>query len=330
MQQLVLKLHAVYDSKESSVAAVIRPVGVDHANLGYRRVAVLGFEIILTERNVVRVHGETVFFDEVLKPSSVEIDKSVESSDFGRNVVFHGERLGLFETCLACLNRVDDIFLYPLRVGIGDVADEDVYFRRAYQRALALRDYLYALSRRVGALVELTGQEFDGKALAVYLDAVRYNVELGLGEHGALRIVKEFWRDILRIVAVDNAHIFKIFYPEQVVSLAEQGLCLLRELLFLFDEYSVYHLFFLPCGERFRADVVPVEGVFKMNFFCLFVCRGYCLPKRIFDRRHAENSASACHELAVFLGGTRDIYAVSNLVRDIYFISLFVCHGIAL
>ena len=117
---------------------MIRPVGVDHANLGYRRVAVLGFEIILTERNVVRVHGETVFFDEVLKPSSVEIDKSVKSSDFGRNVVFHGERLGLFETCLACLNRVDDIFLYPLRVGIGDVADEDVYFRRAYQRALAL------------------------------------------------------------------------------------------------------------------------------------------------------------------------------------------------
>ena len=60
-----------------------------------------GFEIILTERNVVRVHGETVFFDEVLKPSSVEIDKSVESSDFGRDIIFHGERLGLFKACLA-------------------------------------------------------------------------------------------------------------------------------------------------------------------------------------------------------------------------------------
>ena len=132
----------------------------------------LGFEIILTERNVVRVHGKTVFFDEVLKPRSVEFDKSVKSSDFGRDIVFHGERLGLFEACLARLDGVDDIFFYPLRVGVGDVADEDVYFRRAYQRALALRDYLYALSRRVGALVELTGQEFDGKALAVYLDAV--------------------------------------------------------------------------------------------------------------------------------------------------------------
>ena len=139
------------------MAAVIRPVGVNHANLGYRRVAVLGFEIILTERNVVRVHGETVFFDEVLKPRSVEFDKSVKSSDLGRNVVFYRESLGLFETRLARLDGVDDIFLYPLRVGVGDVADEDVYFRRAYQRALALRDYLYALSRRVGALIELTG-----------------------------------------------------------------------------------------------------------------------------------------------------------------------------
>lgn len=67
-----------------------------------------------------------------------------------------------------------------------------------------------------------------------------------------------------------------------------------------------------------------------MNFFCLFVCRGYCLPKRIFDRRHAENSATARHELAVFLGGARDINAVLYLIGDIYFISLFVCHGIAL
>ena len=147
LQKLVLKLHAVYDSKESSVTAVIRPVGVDHANLGYSRVAVLGFEIILTERNVVRVHGETVFFDEVLKPRSVEFDKSVKSSDLGRNVVFYRESLGLFETCLARLDGVDDIFLYPLRVGVGDVADENIYFRRAYQRALALRDYLDALSR---------------------------------------------------------------------------------------------------------------------------------------------------------------------------------------
>ena len=290
----------------------------------------LGFEIILTERNVVRVHGKTVFFDEVLKPGSVEIDKSVESSDFGRDIIFHGERLGLFKACLARLNGVDDIFLYLLSVGVGYVADEDVYFSRAYQRALALRDYLDALSRRVGALVELTGQEFDGKALAVYLDAVRYNVELGLGEHGALCVVKKFGRDIFRIVAVDNAHIFKIFYPEQVVRFAEQGLCLLRELLFLFDEYSVYHLFFLPCGERFRADVVPVEGVFKMNFFCLFVCRGDSLFERVLNCRNSENSAAARHELAVFLGGTRDIYTVPNLVRDIYFISLFVCHGIAL
>ena len=330
LEQLVLKLHAVNDGQECRVTAVIRPVGVDHANFCYRRVAVLGFEIILAERNVVRVHGKTVFFDEVLKSRSVEFDKSVESSDFGRDIVFYRESLGLFETCLARLDGVDDIFLYPLRVGVGDVADEDVYFRRAYQRALALRDYLDALSRRVGALVELTGQEFDGKALAVYLDAVRHNVELRLGEHGALCVVKKFGRDVFRIVAVDNAHIGEILDSEQVSCLAEQGFCLLREFFFLFDEYSVYHLFFLPCGERFRDDVVPVEGVFKMNFFCLFVCRGYCLPKRIFDRRHAENSATARHELAVFLGGARDINAVLYLIGDIYFISLFVCHGIAL
>ena len=55
-------------------------------------------------------------------------------------------------------------FFNPLRVGYRVMSPMRMYtFRRAYQRALALRDYLYALSRRVGALVELTGQEFDGE-----------------------------------------------------------------------------------------------------------------------------------------------------------------------
>ena len=67
-----------------------------------------------------------------------------------------------------------------------------------------------------------------------------------------------------------------------------------------------------------------------MNFFYLFICRADSLFERVLNCRNAENSAAARHELAVFLGGTRDIYAVSNLVRDIYFISLFVCDGIAL
>ena len=139
------------------MAAVIGPVGVYHAYLGYSRVAVLGFEIIPAERDIVRVHGEPVLLNEILKPRPVKLDEAVKSSDLGRNVVFYRESLGLFEARLARLDGVDDIFFYPLRVGVGDVADEDVYFRRAYQRALTLRDYLYALSRRVGALVELTG-----------------------------------------------------------------------------------------------------------------------------------------------------------------------------
>lgn len=66
-----------------------------------------------------------------------------------------------------------------------------------------------------------------------------------------------------------------------------------------------------------------------MNFFCLFVCRGDSLFERVLNCRNSENSAAARHELAVFLGGTRDIYAVLYLVRDIYFIALFVCDGIA-
>ena len=67
-----------------------------------------------------------------------------------------------------------------------------------------------------------------------------------------------------------------------------------------------------------------------MNLFYLFICRGDSLFERVLNCRNAENSAAARHELAVFLGSTRDINAVLYLIGDIDFIALFVCDRIAL
>ena len=272
LQQLILEFHAVDNGQKGRVAAVIGPVGVDHAYLRYRRIAVLGFEIVLAECDVVAVHCEAVLPDEILKPLSVEIYKAVKSPDAGRKVVFDLERLRFFEARLARFNGVNNIFFYLFNVCVSELACQNIYFCRAYQRPLALRDYLYALGGGVCALIELPGQILDCEALAVDVDIVRDYVELRLGEYGALCVAKQLLRDVLCVVAVYHAHVFESLYAEQNYRIGEQSLRLVGELGLLFNVNSVDHLFFPLCHERPCADVVPEKCVGKMYLRNFFVC----------------------------------------------------------
>ncbi len=49
------------------MTAVVRPVGVDHADLGDGRVPMLCPEIVAAETEVVEVHREALFIEETLK-----------------------------------------------------------------------------------------------------------------------------------------------------------------------------------------------------------------------------------------------------------------------
>ena len=65
--------------EECGVTAVIRPVGVDHAYLGYGGVALfLIAEVILTELDIVVVHGKSELVNECMESESVEVDEALK------------------------------------------------------------------------------------------------------------------------------------------------------------------------------------------------------------------------------------------------------------
>ena len=68
------------------------------------------------------------------------------------------------------------------------------------------------------------------------------DVYLRLGKDGLHRIVEQRLIDILGIIPVDDAYVFKIPDPEQVARIAEKTRRLMRQFLSLFNKYSVYHL----------------------------------------------------------------------------------------
>ncbi len=64
---VVVDLDVVELGAEGGVAAVVRPVRVDHLDLGDRRVAPLALEVVLAEADVGEVHGKAALLDEGLQ-----------------------------------------------------------------------------------------------------------------------------------------------------------------------------------------------------------------------------------------------------------------------
>ena len=56
---------------------MIGPIGIDHADLRQRGIALFRFKIILAERDIVRIHRKGVFGYERLQPRAFERNKAV-------------------------------------------------------------------------------------------------------------------------------------------------------------------------------------------------------------------------------------------------------------
>ena len=67
LYQFILKADLVDDGVERRMAAVIRPVSIDHLDLGDRGIPVLFLKVALAEQDVVDIHGQTVFADKLLQ-----------------------------------------------------------------------------------------------------------------------------------------------------------------------------------------------------------------------------------------------------------------------
>ena len=247
LEQLILEYRAVDMGEERGVAAVIRPIGVYHPDFGHSRVTALRFEIILTEFDIVRIHGEAVAAHKIREAVDVKRGEAVKGRNAGGDIILYLQCIGLLEACFTGFNGVDDIFLYRLKLGGGNAAVEHIDLCRAYERAVAPRDELDALRRGIRTLVKLTGQVFDGEAgCGVVLKLGICDIKLRLGEDRADRVIKQLLGDILSVVAVDNAHVGHALYLQKRVDIREQRSCLGGKLFFLLGEYTIDHVICPP------------------------------------------------------------------------------------
>ena len=103
---------------EGRVPAVVRPVGVDHPDLGDRGHAPLVPKVLLAEAEVSEAHGEAALSNESLQPLLVEVVEAIEQLDVGGCGVGRLERGALVERGPSGFDGIDDVGLDSGHVGV--------------------------------------------------------------------------------------------------------------------------------------------------------------------------------------------------------------------
>ena len=211
---------------ERGVTAMVGPVGVDHLDLGDRRVALLLGEMLAAELQVGQIHGETTVLDELLKLGVAHRTEAVDDL----HLAWHrhlGLQRGLdIQRGFTGFHRIDHVMLDGLDVGFGKLAFQRIHLGGTNRRTLALGDQLDALAGGIRALVELAGQILHREhGVGTEIRQVGVDVvHLRLAEHGRRGLGEQLLADAFHVVPVDETDVLQS-------SDAENGAQLVGELL---------------------------------------------------------------------------------------------------
>ena len=229
----LVNLHIRKLGLERSVAAVIRPVRIQHANLRHGRVALLlAAEVLLDEQKVAERHGEVQGIVQILEGFFVHVAKSVKNLNIFRHRKLGNQRLRFRLVGLSGVHGVYAVSADSGELLVGHLAREHVRRGAPDDWLLRVVKKLHALLRGVGSLVELSRQILYGKyAIPLfYREFLLINVvDWRLGKNGSEGLFIGFLTDVLHIVTHENTHVRKRFQAEILANLACKLLRAYRE-----------------------------------------------------------------------------------------------------
>ena len=190
------------------MAAVIRPVGIQHTDLRDRGIAVylpvkIPAEIAADELKIRIGHGKP---ERIIKRPELFLRHGIKARQdlhILRNRVLDGEGLRLLHAGLPGIYRVDAVTLDACKLFIGNIPLQDISYCCTDGRRLMLVDKLQALHRGIRALIELSRNRFDAEHTRSLRNVDRLmvqNIDRRLGEYGPFRQREHLIRNILHIV----------------------------------------------------------------------------------------------------------------------------------
>ena len=280
----VLDRDIVDGRRERRVAAVIRPVRVDDAQLRDRRRAVFRVaEVLLAELEVLKAHGKAARIHERMELVFAHRVERSQHLDIGRLFRDHVERLRLFKRRLAALDGIDAVILDLLQRLVIDCSRQHDDACRGDLRTLLLRDELDALRRRVCRLVVLARQVLDGKHAGILECWQRLFIDFVnrcFRKDDKLDLLVLLIAEALDVVAVDDADRLEAIEMERLLQIVAELLSRDVESLSFFYENSSYRheCFFLQTQNR-SGTLRPRIATSRMGPLLRFIVpkvNGHC------------------------------------------------------
>ncbi len=237
--------------RECGVPAVIRPVGIQHADLGHRGIAADGAvkasaEIILNQLKVCKGHGKTEGLIQLLELLLIFVNEAVENNDVRRFLVLSRQRFRLLHAGLAGIHRIDQIGFDAFKVRIGNVSGQDIGLCRLDNDMRIGVQQLNALHGRIGSLVKLTGKRFYRKNSGSFRCLKGLQIQIihrRLREHASACGLKDILPDVLHIVTNQKPQSLNAFYSEKGPDLFQllRSLDRIGFLLLHIDSFYITH-----------------------------------------------------------------------------------------
>ena len=233
----------INSGKERCVAAMIRPVGINHPNLGNSRITILTKEVLLTEGEICCVHGKTVTCGKVGETCGIKLTEPLKHSNLCRSSTTHHKSCRHRKIGLTAFDRVNNIFFDPIKHLIRDVSAKNIDAGRTDNGTFFLGNKLNTLCSTVSTLIKLARQILNGKHPLILCESgsVCDNINLRLRKHSALCIRKKVGIDVIDIVAVDDSERGNSLHSRQSGKLTEERMRFICKSRFLLDKYSENH-----------------------------------------------------------------------------------------
>ena len=148
--------------------------------------------------------------DEVRQFVTAKFREAGQGPHLRGDVIADSEGLRHVQRCLPAFHGVDDVFFEFPDVPVRQRTIQGVDLGGADEGTLALRDDLDALGGGIRPLVKLAGQRLHGEDISAgKLNGRRSGIQLRLGEDRLHGVPEQVFRDIFRVVPVEQPDIFQ-------------------------------------------------------------------------------------------------------------------------
>ena len=224
------------------MTAVIRPIGIDHADLSNGWSTFFGFfKVFLAEGNIAKVHCQTIVFDEVTKSLLIQVAESIQNCNISRNIVWCMQSFRSFQRSLHRFNRVDQVCFDAGKFFIADALNY-IYLCGSNGWTIMLCSQLDALCSGIRTLVKLSWQELNGKYLFILRKSrqrIIYIIYLWFRKDCFLCKFKVLVRNIFDIITIQDTDTFGCMDTQRAADIRKNSLCLNSERCLFFNIHSV-------------------------------------------------------------------------------------------